>query len=116
MYCNFPKIYKTQAYRHQIMVCYTLLSGQMFSHRLEVEPGSTRLLGAVDDFEKVTSGFEGISVFTEGFLPSWIEYKGTNYRSELTLLLSHSEDGEPLFGTVKSIVTVNSNGKFIVKN
>lgn len=49
------------------MMCYTLLSGQMFSHHLEVEPGSTRLLGAVDDFEKVTSGFEGISVFTEGF-------------------------------------------------
>lgn len=88
----------------------------MFSHDLEVEPGSTRLLGAVDGFEKVTSGFEGISVFTEGFLPSWIEYKGTNYRPGMTLLLSHSEDGEPLFRTVKSIVTVNSNVRFIVKD
>lgn len=34
----------------------------------------------------------------------------------MTLLVSHSADGEPQFGTIKSIVMVNSNIRVIVKN
>lgn len=35
--CNFRNICKTQAYRHQMMMCYTLLSGQLFCHDFEVD-------------------------------------------------------------------------------
>lgn len=114
--CNFRNICKTQAYRHQMMMCYTLLSGQMFSHDFEVGSGCTTLLGTIEDFEKVKSGFEGSAVFTEVYLPSWIKYKGTSYRPGMALLLSHSADGEPQFGTIKSIVVMNSKVKIIVKN
>lgn len=114
--CNFRNICKTQAFRHQIMMCYTLLSGQLFTHDLEVGQGSTTLLGTMDDFDKVKSGFGDVAVFTEVYLPSWIKYKGTRYRPVMTLLVSHSADGEPQFGTIKSIVMVNSNIRVIVKN
>lgn len=114
--CNFRNICKTQAFRHQIMMCYTLLSGQLFTHDLEVGQGSTTLLGTMDDFDKVKSGFGDVAVFTEVYLPSWIKYKGTRYRPGMTLLVSHSADGEPQFGTIKSIVMVNSNIRVIVKN
>ena len=83
--CNFRNICKTQAYRHQIMMCYTLLSGQLFNHNFEVGPGHTDLLGTIDDFEKVKCGFDGIATFTEVYLASWIKYKGTSYRPGMTL-------------------------------
>lgn len=60
--CNFKNICKTQAYRHQMMMCYTLLSGQMFNHDFVVGPGCTLLLGTIDNFEEVKSGFDGEAV------------------------------------------------------
>ncbi|XP_032366042.1 uncharacterized protein LOC116684672 [Etheostoma spectabile] len=113
--CNFRNICKTQAYRHQIMMCYTLLSGQMFSHEFEVGPGCVTLLGTIEDFGKV-SGFEGIPAFTEVYVPSWVRYKGTSYRPGMTLLVSHSPDGEPNFGTIQRIVVMSSKVRVIVKN
>nr|XP_054591281.1 uncharacterized protein LOC129155120 isoform X1 [Nothobranchius furzeri]XP_054591300.1 uncharacterized protein LOC129155133 isoform X1 [Nothobranchius furzeri]XP_054591301.1 uncharacterized protein LOC129155133 isoform X1 [Nothobranchius furzeri]XP_054591321.1 uncharacterized protein LOC129155141 isoform X1 [Nothobranchius furzeri]XP_054591322.1 uncharacterized protein LOC129155141 isoform X1 [Nothobranchius furzeri]XP_054591360.1 uncharacterized protein LOC129155163 isoform X1 [Nothobranch len=113
--CNFRNICKTQAYRHQIMMCYTLLSGQMFCHEFEVGPGYTKLLGTIEDFEKVKSGFEGVAVITDVYLPSWIKYKGTSYRTGMTLFMSHTDDCEPQFGTIQSIVVLRSNTKLILK-
>lgn len=115
MTCNFRNICKTQAYRHQIMMCYTLLSGQLFNHNFEVGPGQTNLLGTIDDFEKLKCGFDGIAIFTEVYLASWIKYKGTSYRPGMTLWLSHSANGEPQFGTIQSTVVMNSTVKIIVK-
>lgn len=56
---------KTQAFRQQMMLCYTLLSKKMFSLDFEVGPGYTTLLASIDDFEKVKCGFEGIPLFSE---------------------------------------------------
>lgn len=113
--CNFSNICKTQAFRHQMMLCYTLLSGKMFSHDFEVGPGYTTLLGSIEGFEKVKCGFEGIPLFSDVYLPSWIKCKGTTYRSGMTLFVSHSADGEPQFATIQSIVLIDSKVKFIVK-
>ncbi len=60
-------------------------------------------------------GFEGIPLFSDVYLPSWIKYKGATYRSGMTLFVSHSADGEPQFATIKNIVVFDSKVKFIVK-
>lgn len=97
------------------MMCYSLLSGQMFNHDFEVGPGCTNLLGTIEDFEKVKSRFDGIAVFTEVYMASWIKYKGTSYRPGMTLWISHSADYEPQFRTIQNIVVMNSKVKLIVK-
>ncbi|GAA6087514.1 uncharacterized protein LOC116684672 [Tachysurus ichikawai] len=97
------------------MLCYTLLSGKMFSHDFEFGPGYTTFLTSVDNFEKVKCGFEGIPLFSDVYLPSWIKYKGATYRSGMTLFASHSADDEPQFATIKNIVVFDSKVKFIVK-
>lgn len=99
-----------------MMMCYTLLSGQIFNHDFEVGPGCTSLLGTIKNFEEVKSGFDGVAVFTEAYLSDWIVYKRSRYRPGMTLLLSHSPDGEPQFGTIQRIVLVNSTVKLIVQN
>lgn len=114
--CNFRNICKTQAYRHQLQMCYTLLSGQLFSHDFQVGPGTTELLGTIEDFESVKSDFEGIGTYTEVYLASWIKHKGTSYRPGMTLLVSMSADGDPQFGTIRTIVLVDKTIKLIVKN
>lgn len=55
-------------------------------------------------------------MFTEEYLPSWVKYKGTNYRPGMTLLVSQSSNGDPQFGTIKTIMVINSTTKVIVKN
>ena len=97
------------------MVCHTLLSGQLFNHDFEVGPGSTILLGTLENFKKVKSRFDGVAVFTEVYLASWIKYKGTRYRPGMTLWISHSVDGEPEFGTIQKMVLLNSKVQLIVK-
>ncbi|XP_028826875.1 uncharacterized protein LOC114785189 [Denticeps clupeoides] len=51
---KFKKYLKNvlDAFRHQMMLCYTLLSEKMFSFDFEVGPGYTTLLASIDDFEK----------------------------------------------------------------
>lgn len=83
----------------------------MSSHDFEVGPGCITLLGTIEDFGQVLN-----AVYTEVYVPSWIKYKGTNFRPGLTLLLSHSADGDSQFSTIQSIVVINSKVKIIVKN
>lgn len=97
-----------------MMLCYTLLSKKMFSLDFEVGPGYTTLLASIDDFEKVKCGFEGIPLFSDVYLPSWIKYKGATYRPGMTLFVSHYADGEPQFATIRNVVLFDSK-EFIVK-
>lgn len=45
--CNFKNICKTMAFRHQMMQCYTFLSGSVFAQTTEVGPGHCAFLQPV---------------------------------------------------------------------
>lgn len=75
--CNFKNICKTMAFRHQVTLCYSLLSGSVFKTETEVGPGHSTLLAVMDGFGDVQSGLEDIPPFTEMFVPAWIKVNGT---------------------------------------
>ncbi|XP_066535471.1 uncharacterized protein [Hoplias malabaricus] len=113
--CNFRNICKTMAYRHQMLLCYHLLSGNLFTHNLEVGAGYTNLLGCIEGYENIKHKFEKVPIFTEVYVPSWVRWRGTEYRPGMCLLVSHSCDGEPQFATIESIVSVESSIRLIVR-
>ncbi|KAL1255350.1 hypothetical protein QQF64_013411 [Cirrhinus molitorella] len=113
--CNFKNICKTMAFRHQMLLCYSLLSEHLFTHHKEVGPGCTTTLASIEGFDQVCHRFGDTPSFTEVYLPSWVKWKGTEYCPGMTLLVSHSPDGEPQFGTIQKIVVFESVIKFSVR-
>ncbi|XP_049333157.1 uncharacterized protein LOC111195806 isoform X1 [Astyanax mexicanus] len=112
--CNFRNICKTMAYRHQMLLCYHLLSGNLFTHNVEVGAGCTNLLGCIDGYDRIKHKFD-MPLFTEVYVPSWVRWRGTEYRPGMSLLVSHSCDGEPQFAMIESILSVESSVKLIVR-
>lgn len=69
----------------------------------------------MDGFGDVQSGLEDVPPFTETFVPAWIKVNGTQYKPGMTVFLSYSADGEPLFGLVKNIVVLDHSIKLLVQ-
>lgn len=113
--CNFKNICKTMAFRHQMMQCYSLLSGSVFKSETEVGPGHSTLLAVMDGFGNVQSGIEDFPPFTETFIPAWIRVNGTQYKPGMTVFLSYTADGEPQFGLVKKILVLDHSVKLVVQ-
>ena len=116
--CNFRNICKTMAYRHQIMQCYTFMCASMLTSSTEIGPGYTTFLANLEGYEDIQSGLTGIPLFTELYVPTRVTVKGTSYRSGMTVFMSY-EDGEPLFGLIKTILVLEQTGssqiKFVVQ-
>ena len=113
--CNFKNICKTMAFRHQMTLCYYLLSGSVFKTETEVGPGHSTLLALMDGFGDVQSGLEDIPPFTETFVPAWVKVNGTQYKPGATVFLSYADDGEPQFGLVKNILVLDHSVKLVVQ-
>lgn len=114
--CNFRNICKTMAFRHQMLLCYNVLSDQMFQHQREVGPGFSVPLSSIEEFGQISHRFQHTPVLADVYIPSWVKWQGTHYRPGMTLIVSHSPDGEPHMGTIQKIVVFESVIKFIVKN
>lgn len=62
----------------------------------------------MDGFGDIQSGLEGVPTRTEVFLPAWVKVRGTEYRPGMTVFLSYSQDGEPEFGLVQTLIAINT--------
>ena len=108
------------AYRHQMQLCYNFLSGSVLRHTTEVGPGPSTFLSTLDGFQDIQKDLKDFPVFSEVFVPSWVTFKGTEYRPGMTVFLSYDAEGEPEFGLIKSILllgqtTDTPTTKFIVQ-
>lgn len=97
------------------MLCYSLFSGSVFKTKTEIGLGHSTLLAVMDGFGDVQNGLEDVPPFTETFVPACIEVNGTQYRPCMTVFLSYTADGEPLFGLVKNICVFDHSIKLVVQ-
>lgn len=103
---NLRNVCKTMAFRHQIMQCYNVLCGSVLNHNVEVGPGHTTFLANFEGVKEIQTGLTGILLFSEVFVPAWVNFKGTAYRAGMTVFLSCNPDGEPQFGLIKAILVL----------
>lgn len=118
--CNFVNICKTMAYRHQMQLCYSFLSGSVLRHTTEVGPGPSTFLSTIDGFKDIQKDLRDFPVLSEVFVPAWLTFKGTEYRPGMTVFLCYDPEGEPEFGLIKSILllgqtTDTPTTKFVVQ-
>ncbi|KAK0140170.1 hypothetical protein N1851_022924 [Merluccius polli] len=106
--CNFRNICKTMAFRHQMMQCYTILSGTILKNNFEVGPGHSTFLSYIDGIQKVQCTL-GLPLFTEVFVPTWVIFNGSEYRPGMTVFLSCNAEGEPQFGRIHTILVLQLN-------
>ena len=85
--CNFKNICKTMAFRHQMMQCYTILSGSILKNNFEVGPGHSTFLSYIDGIQNVQCTL-GLPLFTEVFVPTWVIFNGSEYRPGMTVFLT----------------------------
>lgn len=108
--CNFRNIAKTMAFRHQIMQCYHFMSNSVLSHIQEIGPGHSSFLATIEGITEIQGALD-VPLFSEAYLPAWVKYKGTEYRSGMMILLSCDSEGDPQFGLIKTVLVLNETTK-----
>lgn len=103
------------AFRQQMMQCYTFLSGSVFTQNTEVGAGHCAFLATLGDFRDIQNGLECVPPHSEVFLPAWVKVRGTEYRPGMTIFLAYSQNGEPEFGLVQTIIAFKNVIQFIIQ-
>lgn len=111
--CNFKNIAKHIASRHQLHLCYQLMSGKSLQDKEdEIEPGSIILLASLDHSEDISVSLGRVPVFDNIFFANWCRYYGMKYRAGMMVVIDIDEDLELAFG---NIVHVLADGQENIK-
>lgn len=113
--CNFKNVTKTMTYRHQMMLCFQLLTGRLFKKETEIGPGQNSVLQSVENVQDVTGGLEDFPLSSNVYVPAWVKVNGTVYRPGMTVFMTCTTDGDPQFGRIKKIVTLDDSVKLLVQ-
>jgi len=113
--CNFKNVTKTMAYRHKMMLCFQLLTGRLFKKETEIGSGQKSVLQSVEGVQDITGSLEDFPRSSEVYIPSWVKVNGTVYRAGMTVFMSCTTDGDPQFGCIKKIFTLDEKVKLIVQ-
>ncbi|KAK0132606.1 hypothetical protein N1851_032474 [Merluccius polli] len=108
--CNFRNIAKTMAFRHQLMQCHHFMSNSVLSHIPEIGPGNSSFLATVEGITEIQVALD-VPLFSEAYLPAWVKYKGSEYRSGMMVFLSCDSEGDPQFGLIKTVLVLNETTK-----
>lgn len=85
--CNFENICKTMAFHHHILHCYNFMSNSVLSHIPKVGPGHSIFLATTEGIKDIQGALTDVPLFSEICLPTWVNYKGNQYRSGITVPL-----------------------------
>ena len=106
--CNFRNIAKTLAYRHQMQLCYNIMTRHTLMERaVEVEPGSSVILASLDHAEYLAQNLQ-IPLYDEVYIANWCKVCGTEYRGNVMVVV-RKEEGDPVFGKVELVIPSNGS-------
>lgn len=104
--CNRKNITYSLAMKHQLKVCFRLISKEIFP--CDIIFGSLSSVENLNDFLHFSGPLEEIFWSVPWFSCSWITYHGYKYKVN-TVFLTHSIDLLPQFGIVTDILISNQN-------
>lgn len=105
--CNFKSITRTMAYRHQMYLCYQLLSKQSFKEAsLEIGPGSCVLLNSIPDCQILSNLLGMYPLFGDVFVAKWAVVHGTKYRKGMMVAFDRTDDQCPVYARIRDVIVV----------
>ncbi|KAL0153972.1 hypothetical protein M9458_050729, partial [Cirrhinus mrigala] len=66
--------------------------------------------------QDVTGDLEDFPLSSDVYVPPCVKLNGTVYRPGMTVFMTCTTDGDPQFGCIKKIATLNDNVKVIVQS
>lgn len=114
--CNFKNIAKTLAHRHQMNLCFQMMSGKSLKDKeLEIGPGSAVLLASLDHSEIISTALGGVPLFDDIFVANWCRFYGKKYRAGMMVVIDKDNDLDLIFGKIIHILADEYNVKLIVE-
>lgn len=114
--CNFKNITKTMAQRHQMYLCYQLLSKQSFQEAsFEVGPGSCTLLNSLPDCHILSNLLGMYPLFGDVFVAKWAVVHGIKYRKGMMVAFDRTDCHYPIYGKIRDVITVRNTVHLVLE-
>lgn len=86
----------------------------MTERDVEVGPGESVILASLYCAD-ITGQSLHVPLYDEVFVAKWCKVYETSYCKKVIVLVGKSEYGDPVFGTVRDVLSVNSNAVLVYK-
>ena len=111
--CNFKNILKTLSYRHQMYLCYHIMSSKDVVERdLEVGPGSKEMIASLTGAELIVRAL-AVHMFDEVYVAKWCVVHGINYSKNLMVITGKTDDLLPSFHQILYIIVGENNNVYL---
>lgn len=98
---NFKNPLKSLAVKHQMYLCYRLLSGKtLTSKQKEVGNGERILLAHLQNACAISEVLGNHPMYEDIFIADWVKIYGTCYRPGMMVVIDKTEDCDPVFAKV----------------